>query len=54
MVKTVKTFRSADGRRVKARVTDDQIADRILLHIAEVLMPIIMILSFAVAAGIIC
>ena len=49
----MKTFRAVDGRRVKARMTEDQIADRILLHMAEVLMPVIMILSFAVAAGII-
>ena len=49
----MKTFKAADGRRVKARVTEDQIADRILLHMAEVLMPVIMILSFAFAAGII-
>lgn len=48
----MKTFKAADGRRVKSRVTEDQIADRILLHMAEVLMPIIMILSFAVAAGV--
>ena len=49
----MKTFRAADGRRVKARMTEDQIADRTLLRMAEVLMPIIMILSFAYAAGVI-
>lgn len=49
----MKTFRAVDGRRVKVRMTEDQIADRTLLHMAEVLMPIIMILSFAVAAGVI-
>ena len=49
----MKTFRTVDGRRVKARMTDDERADRTLLNMATVVMPILTILVFALAAGVI-
>lgn len=47
----MKTFKAVDGRLVKARMTDDQIADRMLLNMATVVMPILTVLVFALAAG---
>lgn len=47
----VKTFKAVDGRLVKARMTEDEIADRKLLNMAAVVMPVLTILVFAAAAG---
>lgn len=48
----MKTFRAVDGRRVNVRMTEDEIADRTLLNMAMVVMPILTILLFALAAGV--
>lgn len=48
----MKTFKAVDGRLVKARMTEDQIADRKLLNMAVVVMPVLTILAFAMAAGV--
>ena len=48
----MKTFKAVDGRLVKARMTDDQIADRVLLNMATAVMPILTIVLFAFAAGV--
>ena len=47
----MKTFKAVDGRLVKARMTEDQIADWMLLNMATVVMPILTVLVFALAAG---
>ena len=49
----MKTFRAADGRRVTARMTEDQIAERELLKLMTIVMPVLTILVFALAAGVI-
>ena len=49
----MKTFRAVDGRRVKVQMSEDETADRMLLNMATVVMPILTILVFAVAAGVI-
>lgn len=49
----MRTFRAADGRLIRKQMTDDERADRILLRMAEVMMPIVTIVVFALAAGVI-
>lgn len=48
----MRTFRAADGRLIRKQMTDDERADRILLRMAEVVMPVLTILVFAAAAGV--
>ena len=49
----VRTFKAADGRRVTARMSAEQIADREMLDMAVFIMPVAVILAFAVASGLI-
>lgn len=49
----MKTFRAADGRLIRKQMTDDERADRILLRMTKVMMPIVTIVVFALAAGVI-
>ena len=46
-----KTFRAADGRKVK--MSDQQIAEQEMVKLAALVMPVLTILAFALAAGLI-
>jgi hypothetical protein len=49
----MKTFRAADGRLVRARMSEEQIADMEMVKILTILMPLAAVLVFALAAGLI-
>ena len=48
-----RTFKAADGRKVRVSMTEDQIAEQELLKLASIVMPVLTILVFALAAGVI-
>ena len=46
-----RTFRAADGRKVRVQMTDEQIAERDMLTMLTAVMPVLVIALFAIAAG---
>lgn len=46
------TFKAADGRKITAKVTAEQAAERTIFYMAVAVMPLLTILVFALAAGI--
>ena len=51
--KQVKVFRAADGRKCAVRMTAEKEAERELLRMAAAVMPVLMIVVFALASGMI-
>lgn len=46
-----RTFTAIDGRKVRVQMTEEQVADRELVTLAAIWMPILMILVFTVIGG---
>lgn len=49
----MKVFRAVDGRRCAVRMTAEEEAERELLRLAAAVMPVLMIVVFALASGMI-
>jgi len=48
-----RTFKAADGRKVRVRMTEETVMEQELLNMASIIFPILTILIFALAAGVI-